>query len=154
MSDAKTDERTLPLWNRVLGLLEEDLAERRSRKVVVEVPGESGSYRKEIGELSYGELRSLDPFLRDRVGEQILDRFLAEQGHVDLIERGQAYTKKTGEITPADLPALIEADRYRTEERRKKLEREKFVCDAREDLDLLREKKGGLAHQLWMRARA
>jgi hypothetical protein len=143
MSDTKTDERTLPLWNRVLGLLEEDLAERRSRKVVVEVPGESGSYRKEIGELSYGELRSLDPVLRDRVGEQILDRFLAEQGHVDLIERGYAYTKKIEELTPADLPALVEADRYRAEEGQRKRGREKFIRDVQEDLDRLRVRREG-----------
>jgi hypothetical protein len=142
MSGTTTDERKLPLWDQVLGLLEEDLAERRSRKVVVEVPGESGSYRKEIGELSYGELRSLHPVLREHVGEQILDRYLAEQGHVDLIERGHAYTKKIGELTPADLPALVEADRYRAEEGRRKHGREKFIRDVREDLDRLRVRRG------------
>ena len=125
MSNAKTDKRKLPLWDRVLGLLEEDLAERRERKVVVEVPGESdSSYRKEIGQLSVPELRSLDPVLREYIGERLLDRYLAEQGYVDLIKRGRAYTKKIQELAPVDLPALIEAEWYTAEEVRKKREQE------------------------------
>jgi hypothetical protein len=143
MSSTTTYEKKLPLWDRVLGLLEEDLAERRGRKVVVKVPGESGSYRKEIGELSYGELRGLDPVVREHVGEQILYRYLAEQGRVDLIERGYAYTKRIGELAPADLPALVEADRYRAEEGRAKLGRERFIRDVREDLDSLRVNREG-----------
>lgn len=154
MSNTRTDEKKSPLWNQVLGLLEEDLAERRGRKVVVEVPGESCTYQKEIGKLSIQELWSLDPGLREHVGEQLLDRYLAEQGYVDLIEKRRAYTKKIQDLTPADLPALIEADRYGTEERRKKRDREEFVRDVREDLDRLGVTKGGLAHPLWMRTRA
>lgn len=120
------------------------MAERRARKVVVEVAGEPGpSYRKEIGKLSYAELRSLDPLLREHVGEQILDRHLAQQGYVDLIERGRAYTKKIRELAPADLPALVEAERYRAEEGRKRRGRERFIQDVREDLDRLRVRRGG-----------
>jgi DNA-binding ferritin-like protein (Dps family) len=143
MSNTGTDESKSPLWDQVLGLLEEDLAERRSRSVIVGVPGESGMYQKEIRKLSVQELRSLDPGLREHVGEQLLDRYLAEQGYVDLIEKGSAYTKKIQDLTPADLPALIEADRYETEERRKKREREKVVRDFREDLDRLGVNDGG-----------
>lgn len=153
MSNTATDERKSPLWNQVLGLLEEDLAERSSRRVIVGVPCESGTYQKEIGKLSVRELQSLDPDLREHVGEQLLDRYLAEQGYVDLIERGRAYTKKIQDLTPSDLPALVEADRYRTEERRKKREREKFVQEMREDLDRLH-KDGGVDHPLWMKTRA
>jgi hypothetical protein len=138
MSYAKTDERKRSLWDQVLGLLEEGLAERRNRQVVVEVPGETNSYQKEIGKLSLRELWSLDPVLREHVGEQLLDQYLAEQGYVDLIEKRRAYTKKIRDLTPADLPALIEADRYRAEEGRKKREREGFIRDVREDLDRLR----------------
>jgi hypothetical protein len=144
MSNAKTDRRKLPLWDRVLGLLEEDLAERRERKVVVEVPGESdSSYRTEIGRLSVQELRSLDPVLREHVGERLLDRYLAERGYVDLIERGRAYTKKIQELTPTDLPALVEAERYGAEEVRKKREQEEFVQDVREDLGRLSVRREG-----------
>jgi DNA-binding ferritin-like protein (Dps family) len=153
MSNTKTDERKSPLWNQVLGLLEEDLAERRSKRAIVGVPGESGAYQKEVGKLSIQELRSLDPVLREYAGEQLLDRYLAEQGYVDLIEKGRAYTKKIQDLIPADLPALIEADRYETEERQKRREREKFVRDMREGLNLPGVKKGGLAHPLWMRTR-
>lgn len=54
----RTGERSL--WERILGLLEQDLAERRDEKRFVEVQGESGSsYEKEIGELSASERRSL-----------------------------------------------------------------------------------------------
>lgn len=139
MSYAKTDERKLSLWDQVLGLLEEGLAERHNRQVVVEVPGETNSYQKEIGKLSLRELWSLDPVLREYVGEQLLDQYLAEQGYVDLIEKRRAYTKEIRDIAPEDLPALIEADRYRLEEGRKKREREEFIQDVREDLDRLRE---------------
>jgi len=89
------------------------------------VPGESdSSYRKEIGQLSVPELRSLDPVLREYIGERLLDRYLAEQGYVDLIKRGRAYTKKIQELAPVDLPALIEAEWYTAEEVRKKREQE------------------------------
>jgi hypothetical protein len=109
MSSTETDRRKRPLlllWNRILGLLEQDLAERRGTRVIVEVQGRSGSYQKEIGKLCTAELRSLDPVVQEHVMEQLLDRYLAEQGYVDLIERGHASTKKIQDLTPADLPSL------------------------------------------------
>src|SRR5687768_8574437 len=115
-TEPETDRRDLPLWDRVLGLIEQDLVERRSRKLFVEVQSEAGSYRKEIGDLSTAERRSLHPDLRERVVEQLLDRYLAEQGDVDLVEKRRAYTKKIQDLTPEDLPALVEADRRRVEE--------------------------------------
>ena len=135
----------LSLWGRVLELIEQDLAERRSRKLFVEVRGEeAGSCRKEIGELSTFERRSLHPALREHVVERLLDRYLAEQGHVDLVEKRRAYTKKVQDLTPEDLPALVEADRQRAEEEhQKERERAQFVRDARADLEqlLVSEKK-------------
>jgi hypothetical protein len=123
------------LWDRILGLIEEDLNERRSSKLFVEVPGEeSGSCRKEIGELSTVERRSLHPTLREYVAERLLDRYLAEQGCVDLVQRRRTYTKKIQDLTPEDLPALIEADRQRDEE---ESERAEFVREAQADLERL-----------------
>ena len=40
------------LWDRILGLIEQDLEKRRSRKLFVEVRDEPGSCEKEIGELA------------------------------------------------------------------------------------------------------
>ena len=133
------------LWDRILGLVEQDLAERRDRELFVEVaarmdarPGESGSYLREIGELSASERRSLHPDVRERVAERVLDRYLAEQGYVDLADKRRAYTKKIEELTPQDLPALIEADRQRTEEeRQKERERAEFVQEVQADLERL-----------------
>jgi hypothetical protein len=104
------------LWDRILDLIEQDLEERRSRRHFVEVRSESGSCEKEIGELSTEERRSLQPVLREHVVEQLLDRHLAEQGRVDLLERRHPYTRGIRDLTPDDLPALIEADRLRNEE--------------------------------------
>jgi hypothetical protein len=87
--------------------------------------------REEIGELSAAERWSLDPVLGEPVAEQLLDRYLAEQGYADLIGRGHAYRKKIGDLTPADLPAPVEADRERIEERRERRERAKSVRDMR-----------------------
>ena len=89
MGNTETDRRSSLLWDRIFGLLEEDLAERCARKLVMR--GESSPYEQEIGELSAAEHRSLDPVLGEQVAEQLLDRYLAEQGYVDLIERGDAY---------------------------------------------------------------
>ncbi len=123
------------LWERILDLVEQDLAERRSRETFVEVlDGDRSPCRKEIGELSAEERRGLDPALKERVAERLLDRHLAEQGRVDLVEKRRAYTKKVRDLTPDDLPALIEADRWRIEEER---ERAEFVRDARADLERL-----------------
>jgi hypothetical protein len=132
------DRRDLPLWDRVLGLIEQDLVERRSRKLFVEVQSEAGSYRKEIGALSTAERRSLHPALRERVVERLLDRYLAEQGDVDLVEKRRAYTKKIQDLTPEDLPALVEADRRRVEESREERERAEFVREVRAGLERLR----------------
>ncbi len=91
----------LSLWSRVLELIEQDLAERRSRKLFVEVRGEeSGSCRKEIGELSTSERRSLHPDLRERIVERLLDRYLAEQGHVDLVEKGALIPRRFRTLPP------------------------------------------------------
>jgi hypothetical protein len=123
------------LWERILDLVEQDLAERRGRETFVEVlEGDRSSCRKEIGELSAEERRGLDPALKECVAERLLDRHLAEQGRVDLVEKRRAYTKKVRDLTPDDLPALIEADRWRIEVER---ERAEFVRDARADLERL-----------------
>jgi len=145
MRNTQINEQERPLlllWERVLALVEQDLSERRSRRVVVEVPGgekESGSYEKEIGELSVCERQSLPPVLRERVVEQVLDRYLAEQGYVDLVDKRRTYTKKKiEELTPEDLPALIEAERLRVEEEHHgECERAMFTWEVRADLDRL-----------------
>jgi hypothetical protein len=127
--------REASLWERVLSLVEQDLAGRRNEKLLVEVRDAAGvSCRKEIGELSAAERRGLDPVLKESVAERILDRHLAEQGRVDLVEKRRAYTKKVRDLTPDDLPALIEADHWRVEVER---ERAEFVRDARADLERL-----------------
>jgi hypothetical protein len=128
------------LWGRLLSLVEQDLDERRSRKLFVEVREESGPCRKEIGELSVEERRGLDPALRESVAERLLDRYLAGQGRVDLVEKRRTYTKKLGDLTPEDLPALVEADRCRTEEDR---ERAEFVRETQADLRRLVVLEGG-----------
>jgi hypothetical protein len=131
------DERKRPLWERILELLEEDLAECRDRKYVVEVRGESGPDHKDIGELSPEELKSLDSAVREWVADRLLDRYLAEQGRVDLLEKKRSYTKRIRDLTPADLPAVIAAELFRTEELRREREREDLVRGVHEDLDRL-----------------
>ena len=127
--------REPPLWGRILGLVEGDLAGRRNEELFVEVRDWGGAVcRKEIGELSAAERRGLDPALKESLAERLLDRHLAEQGRVDLVEKRRAYTKKVQDLTPDDLPALIEADRWRVEVER---ERAEFVRDARADLERL-----------------
>ena len=125
---------TPSLWERILTLVGQDLAERRDRKFFVEMRDEPGSYQKEIGELCTSERQSLPPALREQVTEQLLARYLAEQGRVDLAEKRRAYTKKIEDLTPEDLPDLVEADRQRHEEER---ERAKFVREAKADLERL-----------------
>jgi hypothetical protein len=106
---------THDLWDRILGLSEQNLEGRRSRKLLVEVQGVSGSCTKEIGELSAEERRGLDPVLREHVVERLLDRHLAEQGRVDLLERRHPYTREIRVLRSEDLSALIEAHRLRNE---------------------------------------
>ncbi len=139
MNDTEVEQREHSLWERILTLLEQDLARRRDAKVVVEVSGESGPHEKEIGELGTSERQSLHPALGEHVAERLLDRYLAEQGYVDLLERRRAYTKKIEELVPTDLPALVEADRQRAEEEcRKEREKAEFAREARADLERLR----------------
>jgi|SRR5215217_3085769 len=138
--DCTPGERTenTSLWEGILGLIEQDLNERRSRKLFVEVSGESGPCQKEIGELSTAERQSLYPALREHIAERLLDRHLAEQGCVDLVEKRRTYTKKVGDLSPDDLPALVEADRWRAEEEHEKeRERVEFIQEARADLERL-----------------
>jgi hypothetical protein len=133
-----TDARDLPLWDRVLKLVNQDLVERRSKKLFVEIHSEAGSCRKEIGNLSTSERHSLHPVLRQRVVEQLLDRYLAEQGNVDLVKKRRVYTKKIQDLTPEDLPALLEADRRRVEESQEERERADFIREVRAGLERLR----------------
>jgi hypothetical protein len=136
-NDTEPEGRGLFLWDRIIRLLEQELNWRRSRKLFVTLKGDSGSYQKEIGELSASERRSLAPALREHVADQLLERYLAEQGSVDLIERRHAYTKHIGDLTPTDLPALIEAERHRVEEHQEERERAEFVEVVHRDLDRL-----------------
>jgi hypothetical protein len=134
--DRTGEERSL--WERILELIEQDLAERRIERLLVQVQeeGESGSsYEKEIGELSASERHSLPPLLKEQVAERLLERYLAEQGYVDLLEKRRAYTKKIEELSPEDLPALIQADRQRAEEEHR---------NGRERADFAREARAGL----------
>ena len=121
---------THDLWNRILGLVEQDVEERRSRKLFVEVRGESGSCEKEIGEPSKEERQWLHPNLREHVVERLLDRHPAEQGRVDLLQRRHPYTREIRDLTPEDLPALIEAYRLRDEEEYHR-RRTEFVREAK-----------------------
>jgi len=70
----------------MLALPEEDVTERRNSKVFVVVPGGSGPDRKEIGELSRAEMRTLEPGLRIRVVNRLLERYLGEQDHLDILD--------------------------------------------------------------------
>jgi hypothetical protein len=124
------------LWHRILGLIEQDLDERCRRKLFVKVRDESGPCEKEIGELSAEERQSLHPVIREQVVELLLDRHLAQQGRVDLLERRRPYTKEIQDLTPKDLPALIEADRFRAEEEYEQ-RRAEFVREAQADLERL-----------------
>jgi len=138
MNKTQARQSNRSVWERILALLEEDLAERRrksNRKTFVEVSGESGSCRKEIGELVSAELRSLEPGLRERVAEQLLDRHLAGKGRIDLLDGKHPYTKDIRDLTPEDLPALIRADWEKAEAYRDKHEREEFIRKVQEDLN-------------------
>jgi hypothetical protein len=126
-------ERTL--WERILELLAEDLAFRRDRRLFVDLRDKCGPYQKEIAELSAPEIRGMEPWLREHVVERLVDRYLAEQGRVDLLERRRASTKCLQELTPADLPAIVRADLYTAEECRKERERAEFVQHLVEKLD-------------------
>ena len=50
------------------------------------VPGGRGPDRKEIGELSRAELRTLEPGQRIRVVNKLLECSLDEQDHLDILD--------------------------------------------------------------------
>jgi hypothetical protein len=106
------------LWELTLAVAEQTLAGRLTGELFVEVQGEeAGSYyRKETRELSPTECQPLHPVLREHVVELLLDQQLAEQDHVDLLQRWRAYAKKFEELVQQDQPALIDADRRRADE--------------------------------------
>jgi hypothetical protein len=135
--DTEPKGRGFALWDQIIRMLEEELDWRRSRKLFVTLKGESGSYQKEIGELSTLERRSLAPALRKHVADQLLERYLAEQGSVDLLERRHAYTKHIWDLVPTDVPALIEAERHRVEEHQEERERTEFIEGVCSDLERL-----------------
>jgi hypothetical protein len=136
-NDTEPEGRGLFLWDRIIGLLEQELDWRRSRKLFVTLKGECGSYQKEIGELSASERGILAPALGGYVADQLIERYLAEQGSVDLFERRHAYTKCIRDLAPTDLPALIEAERHSVKECLKEQERAEFLEVVRRDLDRL-----------------
>ena len=102
-----TETREAKRSNRegILARLQEDLAEHRYSKIFVEVPGEL-PYHKEIGELSQAEMRTLEPGLRIRVVNRLLERYVDEQGHIDLLKGRHCYTRDMRDLTPTDLAAL------------------------------------------------
>ncbi len=110
----ETQGKNLSLWERILGLLEEDLARRHERRIFVRVPDGDGSY-EEFGEPSSERLRGLDSGLHGWVAEQLLDRYLAEGGYVDLLGKRHAYTKRIDDLVPEDLADLVRADRMKVE---------------------------------------
>jgi hypothetical protein len=61
--------------------------------------------------------------------------YLAERSRVDLLKGRHTYTKAIGDLTPTDLPAVIAADLFMTEEQRNEGEREEFAQMVRQDLD-------------------
>jgi len=132
-SGEETQPKELSLWDRILRLVEEELAERRSRRVFVRVLDGSLSYEKEISELSQEELRGLDPELHAQVAEQLLERYLADEGYVDLLEKRCVYSKRVEDLSPQDLPAVIEAECYSAKEHREEHERKRFVREVHED---------------------
>jgi len=93
MSMSTTETREAKRSNRegILAVVEEDLVERPHSKVFVEVSGESVPYHKEIGELSQADMRTLEPSLRIRMVNRLLERYVAEQGNLDILERRRPY---------------------------------------------------------------
>jgi hypothetical protein len=136
-NNTQTGQAKRTLWERILELLEENLVERRVRRLYVELRGECGPYQKEIGELSTPEIRNLEPWSRERVVEYLVDRYLAARDRVDLLGRKRAHTKNIQDLTSEDLPAVLEADRYRADEHRTERERADFVRQVVEEMDSL-----------------
>jgi hypothetical protein len=71
------------------------------------------------------------------VVEQLLEQYPAEPGCVDLVKNRRHYTKRIQEITPKDMPALAEAERYNSHEHEKWREQEEFVREVLQDLERL-----------------
>jgi hypothetical protein len=86
MGTTEAREAKRSLGAGMLALPEEDVTERRHSKVFVVVPGEYGPDHKEIGELSRAEMRTLEPGLRIRVVNRLLERYLDEQDHLDILD--------------------------------------------------------------------
>jgi hypothetical protein len=78
-------EAKRPLREGILPLPKEGLADHHRSKIFVEVPGGSGPIRKEIGELSQAEIRNLEPGLRIRVVNCLLERYVVGQGQNELL---------------------------------------------------------------------
>jgi hypothetical protein len=49
-----------------------------------------------IGELSQVEMRIIEPGLRIRVVDRLLDRYVGEQGNLDIFERRRSYQMAQG----------------------------------------------------------
>jgi hypothetical protein len=84
MNTPETREAKRPNREGILALFEEDLDGSRRSKVYVDVLGECGPYHKEIGELSQTEMRTLEPGLRIRVVNRLLERYVDELDHAPL----------------------------------------------------------------------
>jgi len=105
MSMSTTETREAKRSNRegILAVVEEDLVESPHSKVFEEVPGGSGPDRKEIGELSQADMRTLEPGLGIRMVDRLLERYLAEQGNLNILEGRHPHTKDIRDIAPANL---------------------------------------------------
>ena len=103
MNTPETREAKRPNREGILALLEEDLDGSRRSKVYVDVLGECGPYHKVIGELSQTEMRTLEPGLRIRVVNRLLDRYVDELDHPHLLVATHPYTKDIRDLAPANL---------------------------------------------------
>jgi hypothetical protein len=101
MNTTETREEKRSNREGILAEFEADLAERHHSKIFVDVLGECGPYHKEIGELSQAEMRTLEPGLRIRVVNRLLERYVAEQGYNDLLVGRHPHTKDRRTIAPA-----------------------------------------------------
>jgi hypothetical protein len=100
-----TETREAKRSNRegILAVVEEDLVERPHSKVFVDVSGECVPYHKEIGELSQAEIRTLEPGLRIRVVNCLLERYVVGQGQNELLMGRHPNTRDIRSTAPADL---------------------------------------------------
>lgn len=84
--------------------LEENRTERPHSKVFVEVPGGPDLNCKEVGELSQAEMRTLEPGLRIRVVNRLLERYVVERGHNDLLVGRHPHTRDIRDTTANATP--------------------------------------------------